>query len=432
MIEASRIEALRRLTWRGILLIFVALGAAAPAHAQQVAILLKGGHVIDPANGIDGVMDVAIGGGRILQVAADIPTGNAQRVVDATGLYVTPGLIDMHVHVFVGSEPQDFAGFGITNGFGSVQPDAFTFRAGVTTVVDAGSSGWRDFHRFKLQTVDNSRTRVLALLSIAGHGMLGTVHAQHIDDMDPVATAFTINANRDVLVGIKAHHYQGDDFTPEQRAVEAGRRANVPVMVDFGGHNPPRSLERLLMEVLRPGDILTHTHFGSQTREGAIDGNGRLRPYILAAQQRGIIFDVGHGAGGFQWEQAIAGIAQGFLPNTISTDLYRNSMNAGMKDLSNVASKFLNIGMSIQDVIERTTVNPARVIQRPELGTLTVGAEADVAVFRLREGEFGFLDARSTRVDGTRKLEAELTIRAGQVVWDLNGIAAPAFQMPAR
>jgi dihydroorotase len=422
--RGPRLPAPSLLGWALVLLVLI---AARPAHAQQVSILLKGGHVIDPANGINGVMDVAIGGGRILQVAPDLPATGAQRVVDATGLYVTPGLIDMHTHVFVGAEEQIYTGFGITNGFGSVAPDAFTFRSGVTTVVDAGSSGWRNFHRFRSQTVANSRTRVLALLSIAGEGMLGTLHAQHLDDMDPVATAFLIGANRDVLVGIKAHHYQGADYGPEMRAVEAGRIAGVPVMVDFGGHDPPRSLEKLLMEILRPGDILTHTHFGSRTREGAIDADGRLRPFILAAQRRGIIFDVGHGAGGFQWDQAIPGFEQGFVPNTISTDLYRNSMNAGMKDLSNVMSKFLTIGLSLEDVVERTTVNPARVIQRPELGTMSVGAEADVAVFRLREGRFGYIDSRGNRLEGDRKLEAELTIRAGQVVWDLNGIAAPAW-----
>jgi len=184
------------------------------------------------------------------------------------------------------------------------------------------------------------------------------------------------------------------------------------------------------MEIFRPGDILTHTYYSSNGREGPIDENGKLRPFILEAQRRGIIFDVGHGGGGFQWAQAIRGMEQGFRVNTISTDLYRNSMNAGMKDLSNVMSKLMAIGFTIQDVIERTTVNPARVIQRPELGTLSVGSEADVAVFRLAEGDFGFLDARGQRIDANQKLVAELTIRAGQVVWDLNGIAAPAFQLP--
>ncbi len=398
------------------------------AHAQQIDILIKGGHVIDPKNEIDSRMDVAIADGKILRVAENIPDGEAGRVVDATGFYVTPGLIDMHTHLFYGTKEVGFRGFEITNSYGSVQPDAFSFRTGVTTMVDAGSSGWRDFHTFRKQTVENSRTRVLAFLSIAGHGMLGSVHAQYVQDMDPEATAFIISQNRDVLVGIKKHHYRGPDFRPVERAVEAGKLADVPVMVDFGGHDPPLSLEKLLMEKLRPGDILTHTHFGSSQRQGAIDENGSLRPFILEAQERGIIFDVGHGAGGFQWDQVIPGSQQGFWPNTISTDLYRLSMNAGMKDLSNVMSKFLTLGMSLQDVIERTTWKPAQVIKREELGHLSEGAEADVTVFKLREGEFGFLDARGNRVNGNRKLEAELTIRAGRVVWDLNGISAPAWE----
>lgn len=430
MIERRRLGAWKAVS-TAILTLLLSTTWVDVGLSQQVNILLKGGHVIDPANGIDAPMDVAIGDGIILEVAPSIDTSTAEQVVDVSGLYVTPGLIDMHTHVFFGTEEPAFAGFQITNSFGSVVPDAFTFRSGVTTVVDAGSSGWRDFHLFRKQTIENSRTRVLALLSIAGNGMLGTVHAQTVNDMDPVATAFVIDANRDVIVGIKAHHYQGADFGPEQRAVEAGQVAGVPVMVDFGGHDPPRSLERLLMEVLRPGDILTHTHFSSETREGAVDEVGEVRPYIFAAQERGIIFDVGHGAGGFQWDQAIPGVSQGFVPNTISTDLYRNSMNAGMKDLTNVMSKFLNIGMSLQDVISGTTANPARVIQRPELGTLSVGTAADVAVLRLRDGEFGFVDARGNRLDGTRKLEAELTIRAGQVVWDLNGLAAPEVDVGA-
>lgn len=410
------------------LILFVVM--AAPLSAQSIDILIKGGHVIDPANGIDRPMDVAITDGKISRVERNIPASEARRVVDARGKYVTPGLIDMHTHVYYGSDLIDFPGFEISGGTGSVQPDAFTFRSGVTTVVDAGSSGWRNFFDFKKRVIDTSRTRVLAFLSITGWGMRGTIDSQNVEDMDPVLTAFTIRQNRDILVGIKKHHYQGGDFRPVERAVEAGELAGVPVMVDFGSHFPPLSLETLLMEKLRPGDILTHTHFSSRTRQGALDENLRLRPWVPQAIERGIIFDVGHGAGGFQWDQAIPGMEQGFRPHTISTDLYRNSMNAGMKDLSNVMSKFMAIGMSLQDVVLRTTLHPAQVIQRPELGTLSVGAEADVAVFTLREGEFGFLDARGQRVKGTRKLEAELTIRAGRVVWDLNGLAAPDWQRP--
>jgi dihydroorotase len=410
-----------------LLIVFVSFFGVLPIQAQQINILLKGGHVIDPANGIDSPMDVAISEGKILQVARTISADQAEKVVDATGLYVTPGLIDMHTHVFHGTQEVGFNGFEINNSFGSVAPDGFTFRSGVTTVVDAGSSGWRDFHLFKKQTVDNSETRVLAFISIAGSGMLGTLHAQYLDDMDPEVTAFRISQYPDILVGIKAHHYRGPDFTPVERAVEAGELANVPVMVDFGGHDPPLSLEILLMEKLRPGDILTHTHFSSGTREGLVDEDGQVKPFAFAAQKRGIIFDVGHGGGGFQYAQAIPSIEQGLWPNTISTDLYRWSMNRGMKDISNIMSKFMMMGMSVQDVILRTTWNPANVIQRTDLGNLSEGSVADVAVFNLMEGDFGYLDARGFRIEGTQKLVAELTIRAGNVAWDLNGIAAPAW-----
>lgn len=394
-------------------------------HAQSIDILIKNGHVIDPKNGIDEVMDVAISDGRILQVQRNIPSNQARRVVDASGLYVTPGVIDMHTHVFYGTRDVGFRGFEITDSYGSVVPDDFTFRAGVTTVVDAGSSGWRDFHRFRKQTVENSQTRVLAFISIVGHGMTGSLHAQDVSDMNPLLTSYVINEHSDIIVGIKVHHYTGSDFIPVQRGVEAGEMTNRPVMVDFGGTNPPLSLEELFFNYLRPGDIFTHTYaYSLPRRESVVDENNRVKPFVFEAQKRGIVFDIGHGAGAFVWHVAINSMQQGFRPDVISTDLYRNSRNAGMKDMSNVMSKFLNMGMSVQDIILRTTWNPAQVIQRPELGNLDVGAVADVAVYRIREGEFGFLDARGNRMNGNRKLEAELTIRAGHVVWDLNGISA--------
>jgi dihydroorotase len=397
-------------------------------QAQEIDILLKGGHVIDPKNHIDEIMDVAIVGNKILRVDTDIPLQSAKRVVDVSGLVVTPGIIDMHTHVFHGTSESQFSGFGINNGFGSVVPDDFTFRAGVTTVVDAGSSGWRDFHLFKKQTMDNSQTRVLAFISIAGRGMLGTVHAQDLSDMNPVTTAFIMEEYPDIIVGIKAHHYQGNDFTPVDLAVEAGELTNKPVMVDFGGSTPALSLEELFMDHLRPGDIFTHTYaYSVPARESVVDENDQLRPFVLEAQASGRIFDVGHGAGAFRWHVAYASIQQGFLPNTISTDLYRASRNAGMKDMANVMSKFLALGLSVQDIILRTTWNPASAILRPDLGHMSEGAEADIAVFNIREGNFGFMDARGLTMKGTRKFEAELTLRAGQIVWDLNGISGPQW-----
>ena len=391
---------------------------------QEIDLLLKGGHVIDPKNQIDSKMDVAIVKGKIAQVAADIPVKNAKNVVDVSGLFVTPGLIDMHVHVFQGTEPDAYIADGLT----SLPPDGFTFRAGVTTVVDAGSSGWRNFRLFKKQTIDRSQTRVLALLNIVGNGMVGRFEEQDVTDMNPVLTAHMINRLfPEIIVGIKAAHYWGD-FTQVDRAVEAGNLANVPVMVDFGEHNPPLSIEELFMKRLRPGDIFTHTFsYGPANRETVVDESGKVKPFVLEAQKRGIIFDVGHGGGAFSWRQAVPAIQQGFRPNVISTDLHADSMNGGMKDLSNVMSKFLNMGMSIQDVVLRVTWNPANVIKRNDLGHLSVGADADVAVFNIRKGDFGFIDVRKTKLKGTQKLETELTVRAGKIVWDLNGISTPVW-----
>jgi dihydroorotase len=394
-------------------------------HAQQIDILLKGGHVIDPKNKIDEQMDVTIANGKIFQVEKNVPAKNAKRVIDVTGLYVTPGIIDMHVHVFNGTDVDAY----IANGLTSLPPDGFTFRAGVTTVVDAGSSGWRNFRQFKKQTIDKAQTRVLAFLNIVGNGMAGRFEEQDVTDMNPQQTAYMITKLfPDIIVGIKAAHFWGD-FTQVDRAVEAGKLANVPVMIDFGEHQPPNSIEALFMQHLRPGDIFTHTFsYGPTVRETVVDDSGKVKPFVFTAQKRGIIFDVGHGGGAFSWRQAIPAMRQGFQPNVISTDLHAESMNGGMKDMSNVMSKFLNMGMSLQEVILRSTWNPANVIKRTDLGNLSVGADADIAVFNLRKGDFGFLDVRKTKLKGTQKLEAGLTIRAGKIVWDLNGIGASSWE----
>ena len=322
--------------------------------------------------------------GKIAEVAENISEERAEKLVnDVSGLYVTPGLLDMHVHVFMGNEP----GAYIANGATSVMPDGYTFRAGVTTVVDAGSSGWRNFPLFKEQTIDKAKTRVLALLNIVGTGMRSRFEEQDVSDMNPVMTAHSIKKlYPDILVGIKAAHYWGD-FTQVDLAVEAGNKAGVAVMVDFGEHDPPNSIEALFMEHLRPGDIFTHTYsHGPTQRETIVDASGNLKPFILKAQQRGIVFDLGHGGGAFTWRQAVPATQQGFKADVVSTDLHTQSMNAGMKDLSNVLSKFMALGVSLPDAISRATWAPAQVIGRPDLGHLSVGAEADVAVFNVREG----------------------------------------------
>ncbi|MCF0071394.1 amidohydrolase/deacetylase family metallohydrolase [Dyadobacter sp. CY261] len=395
------------------------------SNAQSVDLLLKGGHVIDPKNRIDGVMDVAVTAGKIVRVAADIPVSDAKRVVDAKGLYVAPGFIDMHVHVFNGTTPDAY----IANGHTSVAPDGFTFRTGVTTVVDAGSSGWRNFKTFKAQTIDRAQTRVLAFLNIVGTGMASRFEEQDMSDMNPVMTANMIKRlYPNIIVGIKSAHYWGD-YSQVQRAVEAGKLADVPVIVDFGEHRPPLSIEKLFREYLRPGDIFTHTYaHGPTDRETVVDEQGKVKPFVLEMQKKGIVFDVGHGGGAFAWRQAIPSIKQGFLANVISTDLHTDSMNGGMKGLDNVISKFLNMGVTLSDAILRVTWNPAQVIKRPELGSLTVGSEADITIFSVRTGNFGFIDARRLKLKGDKKLEAELTIRAGKVVWDLNGISVAGWE----
>ncbi|MGI9550252.1 MAG: amidohydrolase/deacetylase family metallohydrolase, partial [Aurantibacter sp.] len=293
--------------------------------------LLKNGYLIDPKNNIDGPMDLGIRDGKIAEVAKNIPDETAVKVVDVSGLYVTPGLVDMHVHVFMGNEP----GVYIANGATSVMPDGYTFRAGVTTVVDAGSSGWRNFPLFKEQTIDKAKTRVLALLNIVGTGMRSRFEEQDVSDMNPVMTAHSIKKlYPDVLVGIKAAHYWGD-FRQVDLAVEAGKLAEVPVMVDFGEHDPPNSIEALFMEHLRPGDIFTHTYsHGPTQRETIVDETGKVKPFVFKAQQRGIVFDLGHGGGAFTWRQAVPAAEQGFKADVVSSDLHTQSMNAGMKDLS--------------------------------------------------------------------------------------------------
>lgn len=410
-------------------LLFSILFSTGSAFAQKIDILLKGGHVIDPKNNINSVMDVAISDGKILRVAPQIDAANAVKVVDVKGMYLSPGLIDLHVHVFAGNEiAQKYM-----DGPNSLPPDGFTFRAGVTTVVDAGSSGWKSFPLFKKNIIDISKTRVLAFLNIVGDGM--GEFEQDTLDMDSKMAAATATFYKSQIVGFKVAHYNGVQWIPVDNAVEAGRLADMPVMVDWRGLPPINSFEELLLKHLRPGDILTHVYHAGKSaginspmyKESVLDLNGKVKPYIFQAQKRGIIFDVGHGGNGFVFGQAIPSMKQGFYPNTISSDLHIGNMNAGMKDMSNIISKFLNMGMSLQDAIARSTWNAAVAIKRTELGHLSPGAEADIAVFSLKNGDFGFIDSHRGKMKGTKKLEAELTLRSGIIEWDLNGISAAAW-----
>jgi dihydroorotase len=271
----------------------------------------------------------------------------------------------------------------------------------VTTAVDAGSSGWRTFLDFKHDIIDHSKTRILAFLNIVGHGMR-PVFEQDVTDMDPRLTSTRIKQFGDVLIGVKTAHFQGPEWEAVDRAVDAGLIADVPVMVDFGEFPPERPYQELVLKHLRPGDISTHMY---RDLVPMLDAGMKLLPYLAEARARGVLFDVGHGGGSFLFRQAVPAVRQGWTPDFISTDLHSISMNGGAKDLLNVMSKFLNMGMSLQDVVFRATWNPAQHIKRPELGSLSVGSSADVAVLTLKKGNFGFLDVSNARMSGTQKLE---------------------------
>lgn len=410
---------------KNIFLLLALSAAIGPAcMAQSYDIVIKGGHVIDPKNDIDAVMDVAVDGGKIALIAKNIDQKQGVQVVDAKGMYVTPGLIDIHTHDFYGTQPDH----QYEDGNLGIAPDGFTFRNGVTTVVDAGSSGWRTFPTFKAQTIDVSKTRVLALLNIVGEGMRGG-YEQNLNDMDPKMTALVARKYKDIVVGIKLAHYEGHDWAPTDRAVEAGTLAGgIPVMIDFGGSNPPLSIEELFMKHLRPGDIFTHCFGQLGSREYIVDlKTNKVKPFVYEARKRGIIFDVGYGGISFAYSQALPATKEGFFPNSISTDIHVGSMNDAMKDMLTCMTKFLQLGMSLHDVIQASTSNPAKEIKHEELGNLSVGADADIAVLSIREGKFGLFDYTGYKAEASKKLECELTVRAGKIVYDLNGIASPIY-----
>jgi len=392
-------------------------------QAQTYAIVIKGGHVIDPKNHINEVMDIAIKDHKIALVAKKIPTDSAVQVVNAKGLYVIPGLIDLHSHNYWGTELDQ----AYMNAPNALPPDGFTFRNGITTIVDAGSPGWRTFADYKKQTIALSKTRVLVFLNIVGEGMRGGAYEQNTADMDAKMAALTAMQNRQYIVGFKVAHFEGHEWTPVDHAVKAGELAGgLPVMIDFGGSTPPLSIRELFMEHLRPGDIFTHCFAELGSREFLVDKQTlKVKPFVYEARKKGINFDVGYGGISFAFSQAIPAAKEGFFPNTLSTDLHTGSMNAAMKDLLTVMDKFLAIGMNLDSVIKATTWESAKIIHREELGNLSVGAPADIAILGIRKGDFGFFDYIGYKVKGNRRLECEMTIRDGVIVYDLNGRAEP-------
>ncbi len=401
---------------------FVALGLAAAAAQQPVPeydLLFKGGHVIDARNGIDAVRDVAIAGGKIAAVAGDIPAAHALKTVNATGLYVTPGLIDIHAHTY--RPTVSLNGFRADNQ--AVYPDGFSFRNGVTTFVDPGGAGWRNFEDFKDRVVDRSLTRVLAMINIVGRGLAGGRYEQDLTDMQVKPTADMALKYKGLIVGVKSAHFSGPEWAPYERAVEVGTIANIPVMIDFGNNRKERPVAELLTRVLRPGDIYTHMYSGLRGEQdpqtlGPIQG-------LIDGRKRGVIFDVGHGSGSFLWRIAVPFMKAGFVPDSISTDLHTESMNSSLHDIDDLMSKFLAMGMPLDRVIAATTWNPAREVKQDTLGHLSVGAVADVAVLRVEQGTFGFTDMNGARLSGTKRIRCELTVHNGKVVYDLNGLTRP-------
>ena len=387
-------------------------------------LLLKGGHVIDPANHIDEVRDVAVFQGKIAAVEKDIPADQAGKVVDVSKLYVTPGLIDIHYHIGHGGAPLDwFTPEARAHALPLGIPADIALQSGVTTIVDAGTAGAETFVQEKEEVIDRAKVRVLAFLNIVGNGMQGGLE-QSVDEMDPKVCAATISRYRDIIVGVKTAHYWTNlpwdaehiPWAAVDRAIECATLANVPVMYDFWPR-PERTYEDLLKK-MRPGDI--HTHVFAQ-QFPIILADGKINPALAEARARGVIFDVGHGAGSFWFRNAVPAQKQGFIPDSMSTDLHTGDFN--VVSMTIVMSKFLAMGVPLDDIIRRSTVNPAAEIRRPELGTLTVGKDADIAVLELAKGNFSYIDCGVARFDGSANLTARMTIRAGRILYDPSGLS---------
>lgn len=381
-------------------------------------LVLKNGHALCPKNGIDGRMDLAIADGKIAAVAEDIDPALARTVVDVGGHLVTPGLIDIHVHVYHTREPEGL----------SVMADSHSFRSGVTTMVDTGTAGARHFLHFKRTVIDLVKTRIFAFINIVDQGMIGDFE-QDPRNMDPELAASIVLAYPEICVGIKTAHYWtklpfDDLHTPwaaVDRAVEASRLCGKPLMVDFWPR-PERTYPELILDKMQPGDI--HTHVFAQ-QFPVLDDDGRPNRFLFEARERGIIFDVGHGAGSLWFRNAVPAIQHGFVPDSISTDLHVRNVHGVVVDMITTMNKILNMGVPLGEVIRLSTCNPANEIGHPELGHLTVGAEADIAVLDLQEGEFSFVDCGRARMKGNQRLECRMTIRAGEIVYDPGGLSMP-------
>jgi len=386
-------------------------------------LILAGGHVVDAKNHVDGIKDVGIKDGKVVTVGTNLKSTDALKTIDVKGMWVSPGLIDLHTHVYTGTGEK-----GSYAGDNSVYPDGFTLRNGVTTIVDAGSSGYKNFPDFKDKIIDRSITRVLADLNIVGSGMRGGKYEDNLDDMDGKATGDFALKYPGVIVGIKSAHFSGPEWKPYEQAVIAGNIANIPVMIDYGARRIERPLYDLVTKYLRPGDIYTHCFAGNRGEQDAETGGPSKA--LIDMRKRGIYCDIGHGGGSFAFSVAAPIMRAGYKPDSISTDLHITSMNGSMKDILNVADKFLLMGETIPEVLTQMTANPAHEIKQDQLGNLSPGAIADVAVFSVEKGDFGFFDMFGARAVGHEKLICELTIKDGKIVYDLNAIEFDNWDAP--
>jgi dihydroorotase len=382
--------------------------------AQQEAdpkydLLVKGGKVVDPSLRLSAVRDVAISGHRIARIAEDIPQSEARQVLDAAGKVVTPGLIDVHVHVYDGVAPL------------GIPPDPNCIAKGVTTVLDAGSAGAHTFPGFRKYIVNVADTRVHALLNISVVGQSTLSNDNQYGELlnlayvNPKLAIRTIERNRDVILGIKVRlskNITGEhDLKVLGMAQEAAAAVNLPVMVHIGDSHSSVSE---ILNTMRGGDVLTHTFHGKAG--GILDDKGRVLPAVRNAVQRGVNLDVGHGAGSFAFDVCEKALAQDVVPGTISSDLHEYNVRGPVFDLATTLSKFMQLGMTLDEVIERAATNPASTFGFPQgLGTLREGTEADVAVFSLEEGDFQFMDTlKQTRI-GHHKLTSVATVKAGKI-----------------
>ena len=369
-------------------------------------LILKGGRIIDPANGRDEIADIGFGDGKVVAVGSDLPLRGTE-IVDARGLIVVPGLIDLHTHVYWG---------GTSLG---VDASVIAQRSGTTTFVDAGSAGPGNFHGFRRHVIAPSTLRILPFLNVSFPGIFAfaaTVMVGEAADLrliDPRECVRVINANRDLIVGVKVRVGRGAGGTsgiaPLDMAIEIAEEVGLPVMAHLD-HPPPSRLE--VLSRLRRGDVITHCF--RPFPNAPVMADGRIREEVLEARRRGVVFDIGHGGGSFGFRTAEKMLEAGFLPDVISSDVHALSVDGPAFDQLVTMSKFLALGVELGAVIRASTSAPAAALGRSDLGHLAVGAVGDASVLELAEGEFDFKDVLGETRRGTQRLQVSRLVVAGQ------------------